>query len=209
MANCSTDQIVQIEIDPQKVNNVKMQGRRNFLRKGISRAATAIMLLLVLNSCTKEHIDDVIGKIPVLGATPETWYNLKVTYKDENGKLTPGLLGPVGTNASTSFWDYMRVDGAASKFKLHPTKDGWAYWEINDGNWLSLKATGWAYRSLEANRVEWKIVDGKLYNNYWSADWQKYPLGAERQRILVSDAYYAGVGLSSDKVFTCELVPAQ
>lgn len=210
MSNQLTDQNQQIRNDQEQLNagHVTNQNKKNFLRRGIIRAAGAMMLLFILNSCTKEHIDEIIGKIPPLGTPAETWYNVKVSYKDESGNSKTGYLGPIGSNASTSFWDYVRVDGGQSKFKLHPTQDGWAYWEINDGNWLSLKATGWVYRSLEANRVEWKIVDGKLYNNYWSADWQKYPLGAERQRILVPDAYYAAVGLSANKTFTCELVAA-
>lgn len=210
MANQATAQNNQIGTSPEQLSSViaKTHSRRSTLRKGIFTVTSALMFLFVFNSCTKEHLE-VIGKLPILGGQQETWYNLKVTYNDESGKSTTGYLGPIGSNASTSFYDYMRVDGARSKFKLVPTSDGWAYWQVDDSNWLSLKATGWVYRSLEANRIQWKIINGKLYNNYWSTDWQNYPLGALRQRILVPDAYYAGVGLAADKTFTCELVAAQ
>ncbi|MEJ7740310.1 MAG: hypothetical protein WKF97_23050 [Chitinophagaceae bacterium] len=212
MANPATDQNQQIEMDSQgiKADNLKSLSRRSWLRKAAITATSAVMLLLVLNSCTKEQWDDVIGKVPRrgVGGNQNTWYNLRVTYKDEDGKTLTRFMGPIADKASTSFWDYMQIGGAQSKFKLHPTKDGWAYWEIDDGNWLSLKSTGWAYRSLESNRIEWKIVDGKLYNSYWSSDWQRHPLGTERRRILVPDAYYVGVDLSNNNVFTCELVLA-
>jgi hypothetical protein len=212
MANSASDQNQQNQINAQelKADDLKKQSRRSWLRSATAMATSAIVLLFVLSGCTKEHWDDVVGKLPDLGGSePGVWYNLRVTYKDEDGNTRTGYLGPVGQNAATSFWDYMRVDGGQSKFKLHQTEDGWAYWEIDDGNWLSLKATGWAYRSLESNRIEWKIVDGKLYNRYWASDWQSHPLGAARSSFLVSDAYYAGVDLGDDKVLTdCELVLA-
>jgi hypothetical protein len=144
----------------------------------------------------------------VFKADPDTWYNLVVHYTDQNGQPADGYLGPVGYNAATSYWDYMQVSGDASKFKLHPRADGWADWEIDDGNYLSLKLTGWAYRASDSDyRIGWQIVDGKLYNAYWSSDWNSYPAGCEYNTFLVSTAYYVGVKL--ENAFTCELVPAK
>ncbi len=218
MANPATDQNQQLQINPQepKVDDVKSLSRRSWLRNAAITATSAVMLLLVLNSCTKEKWDDVKGQVPGggLGSTPDTWYRLKVTYRNENNARMPGYMGPVAENFDGRlFWDYMKIDndhGWASKFRLHPTTDGWAYWEIDDGYWLSLRATGWAYRSYEGNRVEWKIVDGKLYTKYWKSDWQNYPLGCELRGFLgEEEVYFVGVDLGDANVLTnCELVPA-
>jgi hypothetical protein len=86
-----------------------------------------------------------------------------------------------------------------AKFKLHPRDDGWADWEIDDGNYLSVKATGWVYRS-SAYRTGWHVIDGKLYNNYWDG-----PVGYQYRYLNVTTAYYMGMDLPE---FTCELVPA-
>jgi hypothetical protein len=139
-------------------------------------------------------------------ADPDKWYYLRITYQDDTGKTVTGRAYKIGPNPSTSFWDYMAVsqyDSEGAKFKLHqlhPYKDGWDKWEIDDGNWLSVKATGWIYRSSEYP-LGWKIVDGKLYNTYWSG-----AAGCQHNRFFVSDAYYMGQGLLPE--FTCELVEA-
>ncbi len=194
----------------RNVDSAKKINRRSWLRRAVVRATSIMLLFFVLAGCTKEQRDDVIGKVPGggLGSTPDQWYNLKVRY----GIGKRGTMGAVRREGYSLYWDYMAVDrkDLHAKFKLHPTTDGWAYWETEDGYWLSLKATGWAYRSYESNRIEWKIVDGKLYNKYWKSDWQNYPLGAEYRWVSVSDAYYAGVGLGDDKVLRdCELEPVQ
>ena len=138
----------------------------------------------------------------VVKSDPNTWYNLKATYTNTSGNTVVGYARSIGSNPSTSFWDYMELadttPAGAAKFKLHPRNDGWAEWEINDGNRLSVKATGWVYRS-SAYHTGWQVVDGKLYNDYWAG-----PVGYAHRRILVSDAYYMGMDLP---VFTCELVP--
>ena len=138
----------------------------------------------------------------VFKSDPNTWYNLKVTYTNDSGNTVVGYARSIGSNPSTSFWDYMELadttPAGAAKFKLHPRNDGWAEWEINDGNRLSVKRTGWVYRS-SAYHTGWAVVDGKLYNDYWDG-----PVGYEHHRVLVSDAYYMGM---EKPVFTCELVP--
>jgi hypothetical protein len=87
-----------------------------------------------------------------------------------------------------------------AKFQLHPRNDGsgWAEWEINDGNRLSVKATGWLYRSSEYP-LGWQVIDNKLYTDYWPG-----PAGYAYRSTLVTPAYYMGMDLP---VFTCELVP--
>lgn len=135
-------------------------------------------------------------------ADPDTWYHLKVHFKDRHGKFVDSFLYPLGQNPSTSFWDYMAFnspDGLQpAKFKLHQRPDGWADWEMDDGNYLSIKATGWFYRASHY-RTGCLVVDGMLYNNYWSG-----PAGYAYRDVLVPAAYYVGMDLP---VFTCELVP--
>lgn len=137
----------------------------------------------------------------VFKADPNTWYNLKVQFTDETGSPAVGYFAKIGDNPSTSFWDYICLGaGAGCKFKVHqPDAIGWSNWEIDDGNWLSVKATGWVYRS-SAYAIGWQIVGNNLYNSYWSGI-----VGYEHRRILVSEAYYVGMDLPP---FTCELVPA-
>jgi hypothetical protein len=182
--------------------------RMSLLRSAALAVTSFVVMLLVLTGCTKEHVDLVKGQLPGgnVGSGPSSWYNLKINYTDEDGKPREAFMGPIGSNATTSFWDYMKV-GGKSKFRLHPGENGFEYWEIDDGYWLSLRYDGWAYRSFERNRVGWKIINRKLYTDY--DRWKGYALGAERRRILVPDAYYVGVNLSNGNEFTCELVPAE
>ncbi|MEO5889702.1 MAG: hypothetical protein ABIQ31_05580, partial [Ferruginibacter sp.] len=108
-------------------------------------------------------------------------------------------------------WFYMQLtksQAEASKFKMHVAiqSNGWNWWEISDGNWLSLTFNGFAYRSGLDNKVAWKIVGGKLYNDYAIA--KDFPLAAAYYSFLVSPAYYVGVNYGDQYVLTgCELVP--
>jgi hypothetical protein len=77
--------------------------------------------------------------------------------------------------------------------------DGWEKWTLDNGNVLSLKATGWVYRSSEYP-IGWKIVDNQLFNSYWGG-----AVGSEWRQAFVPDCIYMGNGLPP---FTCELVPA-
>jgi hypothetical protein len=167
--------------------------------------------VLVSTGCTKEQLGLIKGQLPGggVGAEPATSYVLKVTYKDEKGSTQVGYLGGISSDPLFSFYDYMQINSAGGwKFKKHAGVNGFEYWEMSDGNWLSLRYNGWAYRSLEGNRIGWKIVDGKLYSDY--SRWKDYPLGCQfRQDLdLIPAAYYVGVNLSNNNVFTCELVPA-
>jgi len=160
-------------------------------------------------------IDDV-GVVPsaeplplVLGevfkADPNLWYNLRVTYTlrgDDNKKAT-GFLTPLAQNAATSFYEYMVLDSGwpATKFKiLKPDPIGWSIWELENGEFLSLKATGWLYRS-SAYPLGFQIVDNRLYNNYRGGT-----AGSAWKNGLVPSQYYTGVGCDE---FICELVPIE
>src|SRR3954447_8231190 len=144
-------------------------------------------------------------------ADPNTWYHLRVHYKDDNGNPAVGLMYPLGTNPSRSFWDYQVLgsgDGSSgpTKIKVHPPDPtGWSRWELDDGNWLSIKATGWIYRS-SAYPIGWQIMkdaegNSRLYNNYWAGE-----AGYDWRGGAVPDACYMGMKLS---LFTCELVPTE
>ncbi len=190
-------------------DNFKSLSRRSWLRNVAIAATGAVMLLLVLNSCTKEQWDNVKGHVPGggLGSTPDIWYNLKVTYKDKEGVSKVGWMAPT-KDIYWGFYDFMVIrEDFKSKFRLHPGEDGFEYLEIDDGYWLSLNYDGWAYRSNnEYNSVGWKIVDGKLYSNY--SRWEGYPLGCRWN--IKYQYYFVGVGLGDYNVLTnCELVPAQ
>jgi hypothetical protein len=138
-------------------------------------------------------------------AAPDTWYNLLVTYKDRRGNKTEGLMYPLGSNPSTSFYEYMVLGSSPDglppmKVKLHPPDaNGWSTWEMHDGNYLSLKATGWLYRSSHYP-IGFRIVDGRLYNAYWGG-----PAGSTWRDAFVPSACYTGQGLDE---FTCKLIPA-
>jgi hypothetical protein len=189
--------------------------RRSWLHNATMAATSAVMLFFVLTGCTKEqwdHLKNTPHPGGGLGSGPSIWYNLKVTYKDNEGKTREGFMGPIGTGGD--YFEYMKI-GGKSKFRLHPGENGFEYWEIDDGLWLTLSYWGWAYRSDSSNRVGWKIVNGKLYSDY--SRWEDYPLGCEWYSSSdywdspdVPPAYYVGVDLGDDKVLTnCELVPAQ
>lgn len=137
---------------------------------------------------------------------PEAWYNLRVMFVTKEGATVAGYASYVSRDFRMPFWDYMSlwpesVAEDISMFKLHPRSDGWAHWEIDDGNYLSLKATGWVYRS-SAYPLGWRISDGRLYNDYWNG-----PVGYryESGGGFAAEAYYMGMRLPE---FTCELVPA-
>ncbi len=135
-----------------------------------------------------------------------TWYNLRVHYQDRQGNPTTGLMYPLAPNPATSFYEYMCLGFSPmglppAKFKVE-TMGGspvWDKWTLDDGNVVSLKATGWVYRS-SAYPIGWKIVGNRLYNSYWHG-----PVGFAWRSTLVPDACYMGMDLTD---FTCELVPA-
>jgi hypothetical protein len=141
----------------------------------------------------------------VFKADANTWYHLAVHYTDRSGKPASSYIYPLGQNPATSFWDYMAFnspDGLKpAKFKIHPPKaNGFSEWELDDGNFLCLKATGYMYRA-SAYRVGWALSKGHLYTDYrWDG-----PTGYKYDDVLVPSAYYIGMDLPA---FTCELVPA-
>ncbi len=192
---------------------LKRLGRRNWLRNAAIMATSAVILFLT--GCTKEqwdHLKNTPHPGGGLGSGPSIWYNLKVTYKDNDGKTSEGFMGPIGS--SGAYFEYMKI-GGKSTFRLQPGENGFNYLQLNDGRWLTLSYYGWAYRSDESDRVGWKIVDGKLYSDY--SRWKDYPLGCQLSggsglpdAPPVPRDYYVGVNLGDDKVLTnCELVPAQ
>jgi hypothetical protein len=140
-------------------------------------------------------------------ADANTRYNLMVNYKTwQDGSPTSGLMYPMAPNAWHPYWDYMTLGSSqggspAAKFKVEPWGDGtpWQRWTLENGNFLSLKATGWVYES-SAYPIAWKIVGGYLYNSYWGGQ-----VGYSFRSGLEPNAYYVGMGLTP---FTCELVPA-
>ncbi len=183
----------------------KNRSSKNWLRKAAIRATSFIMILFVLNSCTKEQRDDVIGKVPGggLSSTPDQWYYLEVTYKNKFGNPMESRVGP--------YFEYMVVWGSY-KFKLHPGENGFNYLQLEDSSWMTLSFSGWAYHSTEGDRVGWKIVDGKLYTDY--TRWKDYPLACQwGSNIFGFEAYYVGVNLwgqyqSDYYVMTdCKFVP--
>lgn len=182
----------------------KKISRKNLLCKGAIMATSAVLLLTFLTGCKKE------GPAPGggLGVEPAKWYVLKVTNIDAKAPTRVGYLAGISTEPAFSFHDYMQISASGWKFKVVPGPNGFDYWQTDDGNWLSLRYNGWAYRSFENNRIGWKIVNGKLYNNY--DRWKDYPLGCQYREDLdlIPAAYYVGVNLSNDNVFNCEIVPA-
>ena len=141
----------------------------------------------------------------VFKADADTWYNLNVHYKNRSGNIITGLMYPLASNPATSFYEYQvlgdSTDGAGpSKFKLEPVQGSdWDVWRLDNGNIMSLKATGWVYRS-SAYPIGWKIVNGQLFNSYWGG-----PVGSVWRQAWVPDCIYMGMGLD---VITCELVAA-
>jgi hypothetical protein len=121
-------------------------------------ATGALVLLLFLTGCTKEQWNHLGGHLPGggLGGAQDTWYRLKVTYTDKNGVTQEGYMGAASHSAGQTDWDNMVINGYTTKFKLHPRGDGFDDWEIDDGYWLSMRASGWAYRSYYGQRIGWK-----------------------------------------------------
>ncbi len=192
---------------------IKRLSRRNWLRNAIVAATGAVMLFLT--GCTKEVLNMLPGHGGGgLGSTPGTWYNLKANYRTLDGATAVGYFRPVGnfpSDPSTIIMDH----GWHLEFDVHPANElgaGWQYWKTRDAKWLSLSYGGYLYRDEDSTkRVAWKIVDGKLYNNYWNKDkWQDYPAGAKRYRVFFYEpGYYVGVGYADEFALTnCELVPA-
>jgi len=119
---------------------------------------------------------------------------LKVNFTNERGQPASGYAAKVGQNAAESFWDYMCIregapGGSAAKFQVDGETDGWPNWKIDDGNYLSVKATGWLYRS-SAYPIGWVVANGQLMNTYWGG-----PVGFSYRSFLVSTAYYLGMDL--------------
>lgn len=141
----------------------------------------------------------------VFKAEADTWYNLLVHYKDwDSGNPISGLMYPMAPNAWHPYWDYMTLGSSQggsppAKFKLWGTRAPYQ-WVLDDGNFLSVKATGWVYKS-SAYPLFWEIVDNSLYNSYWDG-----PVGYSFRSGLEPNAYYMGMVMPS---FTCELVRAQ
>lgn len=128
-------------------------------------------------------------------ALPENkWYNLKLDYTDDNGKVRSSWAYFVGNQASWSFWDYMSAtpsNGDKAKFKNVSTEDNRMQLEMQDGNYLSCRAAPrlWLYRSTAHYSVRWEIVNGQLFTSYHEG-----PVGTSHEWVLVPDAYYLRVG---------------
>lgn len=187
----------------------KKSDRRNWLRN-IAIVVTGAVVLSI-TGCSKD-IQFPCGDDTA--TNPDTWYNLRALYS-YNGKTTDTvyLAGESDWQADPQ-WYFMKITKSrdeASKFKLHQADagNGWQWWEVSDGYWLSMMYSGSAYRSGQNNRVAWKITDGKLYTNY--NRWKNYPLQSQYFSFLVSPAYYAAVNYGDDKytLTDCELVPVQ
>jgi len=213
MANPISTQNQQTQMNTQdtKAGIPKRLSRRNWLGNAVIMATTAVVSLLFLSGCTKEQWDQVTGHLPGggVGAEPAATYVLKVTYQDERGVTKVGYLGGIANDPAFSFYDYMQISASGWKFTKSPAANGFEYWQFAiDNNYLSLRYNGWAYRSYQSNRIGWKIVNGKLYSDY--DRWKDYPLGTQfRQDLdLIPAAYYVGVNLANNNVFTCELVPS-
>jgi hypothetical protein len=196
-------------------NTPNKLSRRNWLRKAAFAATSAVVLPSFLTGCTDEQWEHLKSTPPPLGGAEDNWYHLKVTYKDRNDVTKEGYMGASGLSAGETDWDNMVINGypGPSKFKLYPAdENGFFYWEIDDGYWLSMRSSGWAYRSYEKQRIGWKIDDGKLYNSYWNLEkWRDYPMGAQwSEGLFTSKGYYVGVDLGDDRVLTnCVLELAQ
>jgi hypothetical protein len=200
-----------------KADNYNGLSRRNWLRKAVSAATGAMLLLFVLAGCTKELQDIIKHPGGGLGSTPGTWYNLKANYRTEEGATAVGYFRPVNARGDTWYGSEIVMDiGYHLELEVHPADelgDGWQYWKTRNAQWLSLSSSGFLYREADSTqRKAWKIVDGKLYNNYWNKDkWQDYPVGARYYSFFLPvPGYYAGVGFADEYALTnCELVPFQ
>lgn len=139
----------------------------------------------------------------------DRWYNLKFDYHDRHGNHTSGYAYDIGTNPSTSFWDYISatpISGPMSKFKKVGTEGNRMYLQMADGNYLSCRAAPrlWLYRTNAwAYAVGWEIVDGKLYTDYHAG-----AVGAEYHTALVPTTYYLQVE-GDHPMFNCEWVLAE
>ncbi len=181
---------------------LKKLSRRNWLRNAAIMATSAVMLFLT--GCTKEQWDNVKGHVPgggSVGGEQDTWYKLKVTYYPDP------LWAMTRVDYMGQIDDYMII-GNQYKFRLYPGQNGFNYLQLEDGSWMNLTYSGWAYSSSEEDRVGWKIVDGKMYSNY--TRWKDYPLGCQwREPLAGFKAYYVGVNFGDHYVLTnCEFVPA-
>jgi hypothetical protein len=182
----------------------KLTGR-NWLLNAAITVTSLVLLLLFFTGCRKESNTPGGG----VGGVQDQWYVLKVTYQDEKGVTKVGYLAGISAEPAFSFHDYMQISASGWKFKMQTAPNGFSYWQFGEDNYyLSLKYDGWAYRSYEANRIGWKIVNGKLYSDY--DRWKDYPLGCQYRWDLdiIPAAYYVGVNLSNKNEFTCELVAA-
>ena len=208
-----------------KADNYNGLSRRNWIRKAAITATGAVLLLFILAGCTKERWDTIVPGPPGggVGGTPDQWYYLQADYVDRHHQTwshpydiySTGYLGPTKT---ILYPDYVEIGGDyTDKYKLHPAGDGWAYWETTDGHWLSITGSGWLYNNSDSTKkVAWKIVDGKLYNLYWSKEnWKDYPAGARRDLSIYDPVYgtteynyFVGVGLDEKYTLTnCKLIP--
>lgn len=142
----------------------------------------------------------------VIETDPNSWYYLKVNYKDRKGNQTTGYAFTQAYQ-TIAFGDYITLYGGptngTTQFSPQPADDGWQYWKIKDnkyysGTHLDCKATGFLYQGSGYN-TWFKIVDGKLYCSYWSG-----AAGNDYYSFMVPSEEYLGMGFAN--VFTCELV---
>jgi hypothetical protein len=79
-------------------------------------------------------------------ALPENkWYYLKLQYVDDNGKVQDSFAYFVGNQASWSFWDYISAtpsNGDKAKFKNVSSDGNRMQLQLQDGNYLSCRASG-------------------------------------------------------------------
>jgi len=200
--------LVMTNIANNSDDKFKKPGRSNWLRNAAMVVTGTLVLLLVLTGCTKEqwdHLKHGSGGGDV-GSGPSDWYKLKVTYKTTEGKLDSAYMGPIGEPSLPAYWDYMQIGGGSgAKFRLHPGQNGFEYWEMDNGYWLSIRYDGWLWETNMGDRVGWKIVNGQLFTDY--SRWSDGPMGTVYRSALVTNAYYVGAELGADAHFTCELVP--
>jgi len=137
------------------------------------------------------------------------WYFLKITYNDNNGKLTTGYC----IENTTTYWNnYLMVSTGptplALRFRktkviINPNGQEWDQWQLGNGRYLSVRDTGWMKSQIES--VNPPLWNGGFKDNFTLMnDWNSQPVSAWYQSTPFEGYYYWLYAATQTNACKCE-----
>jgi hypothetical protein len=173
--------------------------------RNCSHGQGAIMTNPTLPPVKSDEAFDPSAHTPTLSAD-NTWYQLKVTYRDNNGVTQTSYASE---NTSDYYNHYLIMQAKPLRFRVAQTvtTNGtvWTLWEAGNGRFLSVRDTGWM-KSQERDIAAW--WNGGFNGVPLTNGFFRCPISIHYQNTPFEGYYYWMYAASQDNAAKCEFVPA-